>query len=163
MCLSKSHFWGRWIWLKHRQKTLKELEKHNKTKQQIMFQWWKVLASLYEDLSLGPCSHISDSQLPLTPAWRKLTLSFEFQRYPTHVGTFTMRHTDTHAHIYTNEKSFKSKNSILSNILLALFQGPLYNSRILAFQYNFWIFKQLFQVLYIINKLLYNHKSNLKS
>lgn len=39
----------------------------------------------------------------------------------THVGTFTMRHTDTHTHIYTNEKPFKSKNSILSNILMALF------------------------------------------
>lgn len=74
-----------------------------------------------------------------------------------------MRHMNTHAHIYTNEKPFKSKNNILSNILLALFQGPLYNSRTLAFQYNFWIFKQLFQVLYIINNLLYNHKSNLKS
>lgn len=128
-----------------------------------MFQW-KVLAFPYEDLSLGPWSHISDSQLPLTPAWRELTLSFEFQRY-LHICGYTHYETHRHPYIYihTNEKPFTSKNSILSNILLALFQGPLYNSGTLAFQYNFWIFKQLFQVLYIINKLLYNHNSNLKS
>lgn len=96
---------GRWIWLKHRQKILKELEKQNKTRQQIMFQWWKVLASLYEDLSLGPCSHISDSQLPLTPAWRKLTLSFELQRYP---HTCEYIHNETHEYPCTYIHKWKT-------------------------------------------------------